>query len=59
MNVRPNLQLLDLDEIQDVHGYSIRILEDIGIKVESKTALDIFAKSDGVKIKGDVVHING
>jgi len=59
MNVRPKLQLLDLDRIQDVHGYSIRILEDIGVKVESKTALEIFAKSDGVKIKGDVVFIQG
>jgi trimethylamine--corrinoid protein Co-methyltransferase len=59
MNVRPRLQLLGPDQINEVHRYSIRILEDTGIKVESKTALQIFAKSDGVKIDNDVVYIHG
>ncbi len=59
MNVRPKLQLLDLDQINEVHRYSIRILEDTGIKVESKTAREIFANSDGVKIKDDVIYIQG
>jgi len=59
MNVRPKLQLLDLDQINEVHRYSIRILEETGIKVESKTALEIFANSDGVKIKDDVIYIQG
>lgn len=59
MNIRPKIQLLGPEQMNEVHGYSIRILEDTGIKVESKTALEIFAKSDGVKIKGDVVHIHG
>ena len=57
MIARPKLNLLDPDQINEVHRYSIRILEDTGIKVESKTALEIFAKSDGVRIKGDVVYI--
>ena len=59
MNVRPKLNLLDPDQINEVHSYSTSILEDTGIKVESKTALEIFAQSDGVKIKGDVVYIQG
>jgi len=59
MNVHPKLNLLGPDQINEVHRYSIRILEDTGIKVESKTALNIFAKSDGVKIKDDVVCIKG
>lgn len=59
MNIRPKLNLLGPEEINEVHRYSIRILEDTGIKVESKTALEIFAKSDGVKIKDDVVYIKG
>ena len=59
MNVRPKLNLLGPDQINEVHRYSILILEDTGIKVESKTALNIFAKSDGVKIKDDVVCIKG
>ena len=59
MNVRPKLNLLGPEQINEVHRYSIRILEDTGIKVESKTALEIFAKSDGIKIKDDVVYIRG
>lgn len=59
MNVRPKLQLLDQEQINEVHGYSIRILENTGIEVESKAALQIFAKSDGVKIKNNVIFING
>lgn len=42
-----------------VHQYSIHILEDTGIQVESKTALEIFNKSDAVKIKNNVVFIQG
>ncbi|TFG90094.1 MAG: hypothetical protein E4H16_02455, partial [Candidatus Atribacteria bacterium] len=59
MNVRPKLQLLDQEQINEVHRYSIRILEDTGIEVEAKAALQIFAKSDGVKIRNNVVFING
>ena len=51
MNIRPKLQLLGPEQIQDIHRYSIRILEDTGIKVESKKALEIFRKSDGIKNK--------
>jgi len=58
-NVRPSLQLLSPAQINNVHQYSIRILEDTGIKVESKRALDIFRKSDAVRIKNDVVYIQG
>ncbi len=57
MKVRPHLQLLGLEQIQEVHGYSVQILEGTGIKVESNTALEIFRKSGGVKIRGAVVYI--
>mgnify|MGYP001816163422 CR=1 FL=1 len=59
MNIRPTLQLLGPEQINLVHKSSIRILEDTGIKVESKKALEIFAKSDGLKIKNDVVYLKG
>jgi len=59
MNIRPKLQLLGQEQIQEVHRYSIRILEDTGIKVESKTALEILKRSDGVKIHNDVAYIHG
>jgi len=59
MNMHPSLQLLGPEQIQEVHRYSIRILQDTGIKVESKTALEIFAKSKAVRIKEDVVCLPG
>ncbi len=58
-NVRPRLQLLNPEQMNEVHQYSISILENTGIKVESKEALKIFKKSDAVKIKNEVVYING
>ena len=36
MKVRPRLQLLSSEQINDVHRYSIRILEDTGFEVESE-----------------------
>lgn len=56
-NVRPRLQLLNSEQMKQIHQYSIRILENTGIKVESKTALDIFKKSKSVKIKNETVYI--
>ncbi|NQU87607.1 MAG: trimethylamine methyltransferase family protein [Mariniphaga sp.] len=55
--VRPKLQLLGSEQMNEIHQYSIRILEDTGIEVESKEALKIFKKSDAVKIKNGVVYI--
>lgn len=54
---RPSLQLLGPEQISAIHGYSIRILEETGIRVESKSALDIFRRSNAVRINGDVVCI--
>ncbi len=58
-NVRPRLQLLSPEQMNEVHKYSISILENTGIEVESKLALKIFGKSDAVKIKNQVVYIKG
>ncbi|HEC44363.1 MAG TPA: hypothetical protein ENI20_16190 [Bacteroides sp.] len=57
MVVRPSLKLLSPDQINNIHQYSIRILEDTGLKVASERALKIFSKSDAVRIKNDVVYI--
>jgi len=48
-NIRPKINLLSLEQIKKVHNYSIHILENTGIKVESKQALKIFQKSKAVK----------
>ncbi|MCJ7715745.1 MAG: trimethylamine methyltransferase family protein, partial [Anaerolineales bacterium] len=41
----------------EVHRYSIRILEDTGVEVESKEALAVFGKSDAVKVRNGVVYL--
>lgn len=57
MIVRPRLQLLGKEQMEDVHRYSIQILEDTGLKVESKEALKVFKNSDGVKVTGHTVFL--
>ena len=58
MQVTPKLILLDSEQIHKIHKSSVRILEDIGIKVESKTALQIFKKSAGLKIQDHIVYLS-
>jgi trimethylamine:corrinoid methyltransferase-like protein len=55
--VRPKLQLLSPEQLNEIHNFSIKVLEETGIKVESKSALNIFKSSNGVKIKDDIVYI--
>jgi len=57
MQVKPKLILLNSEQIQKIHKSSVRILENSGIQVESKTALRIFEKSEGVKIRDHVVYL--
>jgi len=56
--VRPRLQVLNEEHIMEIHKYSIRILESTGIKVKSKTALQIFRNSNAVRIDNDIVYIS-
>ncbi len=55
--IKPKIQVLSNEQIQRVHEYSIDILENTGIKVESSRALDVFLKSGAVKINGELVYI--
>ena len=57
MQARPKLRLLDPDQIQRIHSLSIRILEDTGIRVESKRALQVFSNSEGVRIEDHTVYL--
>ena len=54
---RPRLQLLSTEQIVQIHRSSLKILEETGIKVESKEALDVFSTSDSVRIDNEVVYI--
>jgi trimethylamine--corrinoid protein Co-methyltransferase len=57
MNVHPRLKLLSPEQMNEVHRYSIRILEDTGIEVESTEAQRIFGKSDAVRVTDGVVYL--
>ena len=55
--ITPKFQVLNLEQINDIHSYSLHLLENTGIKVESKEALEIFRNSGEVIIKDDVVFL--
>jgi trimethylamine--corrinoid protein Co-methyltransferase len=44
---RPNITLLSGDEIEDIHNASLEILENPGLEIESKRALDILKEAGG------------
>jgi trimethylamine--corrinoid protein Co-methyltransferase len=48
--VRPSIKALSPDQINQVHTFSLEILSATGIKVESESALKVFAGCQGTKI---------
>ena len=57
IRIKPEIQVLSKDNIERVHEYSIDILKNVGIKVESKRALEVFSKTGSVRTDGEVVYI--
>jgi len=53
----PSIQLLTSEQKENLHTYSLRILAETGLRVESKKALEIFNRSDAVRIEDQVVYI--
>jgi trimethylamine--corrinoid protein Co-methyltransferase len=51
------MTVLTDEQIQRVHAYSLQILAEVGIRVDSNRAQQIFARADGVKIDGDCIKI--
>jgi len=51
------MTVLTEEQIQQVHAYSLKILCDVGIRVDSSRALNFFARADGVKVDGDHIRI--
>jgi trimethylamine--corrinoid protein Co-methyltransferase len=52
--VRPQINVLSRDQIEQVHHYSLEILSTVGIRVESARAVAIFDKG-GAKTAGDCI----
>ncbi len=47
--VQPNLSILNQEQIQQVHDYSLQILSTVGVRVDSERAQKLFAKAIGSK----------
>ena len=56
-HVKPQLNVMTGEQLELLHNYSLEILSYTGIRVESETARDIFARSEAVNIQGDIVKI--
>jgi trimethylamine--corrinoid protein Co-methyltransferase len=55
--VRPALSVLTGEQKQHIHDYSLKILAEVGIRVDSSRAQKVFAGADGVKMEGDIAKI--
>ncbi|HSB66825.1 MAG TPA: trimethylamine methyltransferase family protein [Anaerolineales bacterium] len=51
--VHPVIKVLPNEAIDQVHKISLRILSEIGLRVDSQSAIKVFKKSPGVKFLGD------
>jgi len=57
-SVKPKLTVLSLDQIHQVHAYSLKILSTVGVRVDSPRARKLFAQAGGSAIiKDDRVFI--
>lgn len=56
--VQPRLAVLTPEQIGQVHAYSLKILSEVGVRVDSERAVGLFARADGVKLDGTRVTIH-
>ncbi len=57
-NVRPNLTLLDPDQIAQVHQYALQILENTGVRVDSRPVRELLVRKLGAaSTDGDIVRL--
>jgi trimethylamine---corrinoid protein Co-methyltransferase len=58
-NVRPHLTLLSYEQIRQVHQYTLRILSETGVRVDSENVLELLRKTGQVQIEGRIVRFSG
>jgi len=51
--IRPSLTVLNEENIEQVHHYSLRILSEVGVRVDSERARRLFARALGTPIADD------
>jgi len=54
-NVRPQLKLLNEEQIQQVHGYALHILSETGVRVDSLSVLERLEKTDRPELKEEAL----
>lgn len=57
-NARPQLRLLDEEQIQQVHGYALRILSETGVRVDSPSAIELLGKTGQAEVQGRSVKLS-
>lgn len=57
-NVRPKLTLLDEEQIQQIHGYALRILAETGVRVDSPSAAERLGKTGQARVQGRSVRFS-
>ena len=56
--VRPRIAVLTQEQIEQVHAYSLKVLESVGVRVDSERARLLFARALGAgAVSGDRVRI--
>lgn len=56
-NVRPHLNLLTEEQIQQTHQYVLRILSETGVRVDSPSVIEMLEKTGQVQVEGRSVKI--
>jgi len=56
--INPHITLLKQDQLERIHSDSLKILSDVGVRIDSRRARKIFSKAIGPNaMKGDIVRI--
>ena len=55
-NVRPQLTLLNEEQIRQVHSYALRILAATGVRIDSPSVVEMLEKTKQVEVQGRNVN---
>ena len=56
-DVKPQISVLTPEQIKHIHNYSLKILEKVGIRVDSQRARKVFENSGGKSTKDNILYI--
>lgn len=57
-NVRPKLTLLTEEQIQQVHGYALRILSETGVRLDLPSVAEMLGKTGQARVQGRSVRLS-